>query len=469
MPATIQQIYTKCLAQGAYFLMSESEAIVIDPLREIDSYLALAEEHGVRIKYILETHFHADFVSGHLHLAEATGAAIVFGPQANPTYEAHIAKDGEEISFGEAKIRVIHTPGHTMESTTYALLNHDEKVEAIFTGDTLFLGDVGRPDLAQKGADLTMEDLAGILYDSLRDKIMPLDDDVIVYPAHGAGSACGKNMSTDTFDTLGNQKRENYALREDMTKEEFIQEVTDGIPAPPAYFPQNVGMNKYGYDTSDRRDLSALALSVNAFKEQSLEENVVVLDVRSRDEFVQEFIPGSLFIGLDGQFAPWVGSLLKDVQTPILLVANPDQVEEAIMRLARVGFDRVKGYLDGGITAWKASGGILDTIVTVSANAIEPSLEEGGLLLDVRKESEFTANHVVGAVSEPLDYWIDPAMVASYPSHSTYVHCAGGYRSVIACSLLKRLGLADVINVEGGMDAIALTPIQRAQSSCSAS
>ena len=466
MPATIQQIYTKCLAQGAYFLMSESEAIVIDPLREIDSYLALAEEHGVRIKYILETHFHADFVSGHLHLAEATGATIVFGPQANPTYEAHIAKDGEEISFGEAKIRVIHTPGHTMESTTYALLNHEEKVEAIFTGDTLFLGDVGRPDLAQKGADLTMEDLAGILYDSLRDKIMPLGDDVIVYPAHGAGSACGKNMSTDTFDTLGNQKRENYALREDMTKEEFIQEVTDGIPSPPAYFPQNVGMNKYGYDTSHRPDLPALALSVAAFKEQSLEENIVVLDVRSRDEFVQGFIPGSLFIGLDGQFAPWVGSLLKDVQTPILLVANPHQVEEAVMRLARVGFDHVQGYLDGGIAAWKASGGTLDTIASVSANAIEPSLEEGGLLLDVRKDSEFTANHVIGAVSEPLDYWIDPSMVASYPSNSTYVHCAGGYRSVIACSLLKKLGLSDVINVEGGMDAIALTPIQCAQSAC---
>ena len=466
MPATIQQIYTKCLAQGAYFLMSESEAIVIDPLREIDSYLALAEEHGVRIKYILETHFHADFVSGHLHLAEATGATIVFGPEANPTYEAHIAKDGEELCFGEAKIRVIHTPGHTMESTTYALLNHKEKVEAIFTGDTLFLGDVGRPDLAQKGADLTMEDLAGILYDSLRNKIMPLDDDVIVYPAHGAGSACGKNMSTDTFDTLGNQKRENYALRADMTKEEFIQEVTDGIPSPPAYFPQNVGMNKHGYDTSHRPDLPALALSVDAFKEQALEENIVVLDVRSRDEFVQEFIPGSLFIGLDGQFAPWVGSLLKDVHTPILLVANPHQVEEAVIRLARVGFDHVQGYLDGGIAAWKASGGILDAIASVSANAIEPSLEEGGLLLDVRKESEFKANHVVGAVSEPLDYWIDPSMVESYPSHSTYVHCAGGYRSVIACSLLKKLGLSDVINVEGGMDAIVLTPIQRAQSTC---
>ena len=466
MPATIQQIYTKCLAQGAYFLMSESEAIVIDPLREVEPYLTLAEDYGVKIKYILETHFHADFVSGHLHLAEATGATIVFGPEANPTYEAHIAKDGEELSFGKAKIRVLHTPGHTMESTTYALLNQEEKVEAIFTGDTLFLGDVGRPDLAQKGADLTMEELAGILYDSLRDKIMPLGDEVIVYPAHGAGSACGKNMSTDTFDTLGNQKRENYALRADMTKEEFIQEVTDGIPAPPAYFPQNVGMNKHGYDTSHRPDLTALALSVDAFKEQALEENIVVLDVRSRDEFVQEFIPGSLFIGLDGQFAPWVGSLLKDVHTPILLVANPHQVEEAVMRLARVGFDHVQGYLDGGIAAWKASGGTLDAIASVSANAIEPSLEEGGLLLDVRKDSEFTANHVVGAVSEPLDYWIDPAMVASYPNNTTYVHCAGGYRSVIACSLLKKLGLSDVINVEGGMDAIALTPIQRTQSSC---
>ncbi|MGB1050892.1 MAG: MBL fold metallo-hydrolase [Chitinophagales bacterium] len=466
MPATIQQIYTKCLAQGAYFLMSESEAIVIDPLREVEPYLTLAEDYGVKIKYILETHFHADFVSGHLHLAEATGATIVFGPEANPTYEAHIAKDGEELSFGKAKIRVLHTPGHTMESTTYALLNQEEKVEAIFTGDTLFLGDVGRPDLAQKGADLTMEELAGILYDSLRDKIMPLGDEVIVYPAHGAGSACGKNMSTDTFDTLGNQKRENYALRADMTKEEFIQEVTDGIPAPPAYFPQNVGMNKHGYDTSHRPDLTALALSIDAFKEQALEENIIVLDVRSRDEFVQEFIPGSLFIGLDGQFAPWVGSLLKDVHTPILLVANPHQVEEAVMRLARVGFDHVQGYLDGGIAAWKASGGTLDSIASVSANAIEPSLEEGGLLLDVRKDSEFTANHVVGAVSEPLDYWIDPAMVASYPNNTTYVHCAGGYRSVIACSLLKKLGLSDVINVEGGMDAIALTPIQRAQSSC---
>ena len=289
--------------------------------------MTLAEDYGVKIKYILETHFHADFVSGHLHLAEATGATIVFGPEANPTYEAHIAKDGEELSL-ESQNSCPAYPGHTMESTTYALLNHEEKVEAIFTGDTLFLGDVGRPDLAQKGADLTMEELAGILYDSLRDKIMPLGDDVIVYPAHGAGSACGKNMSTDTFDTLGNQKRENYALRADMTKEEFIQEVTDGIPAPPAYFPQNVGMNKYGYDTSHRPDLSALALSVAAFKEQSLEENVVLLDVRSRDEFVQEFIPGSLFIGLDGQFAPWVGSLLKDVHTPILLVANPIKLKK---------------------------------------------------------------------------------------------------------------------------------------------
>ena len=467
MPAKIQQIYTKCLAQGAYFLMSESEAIVIDPLREIDSYLALAEEHGVRIKYILETHFHADFVSGHLHLAEATGATIVFGPQANPTYAAYIAQDDEVLSFGAAKIKVLHTPGHTMESTTYALLNNDSNVEAIFTGDTLFLGDVGRPDLAQKGADLTMEDLAGILYDSLRNKIMPLDDEVIVYPAHGAGSACGKNMSTDTFDTLGNQRRENYALRSDMTKEEFIQEVTDGIQSPPAYFPQNVGMNKHGYDTINLPDLSALALSYETFQKLSNEEKVVVLDVRSREEFVREFIPGSIFIGLDGQFAPWVGSLLKDVKTPILLVANPNQVEEAIMRLARVGFDNVKGFLNGGIDTWKNNGGAMDRIESVLANAVESGLVKGGLLLDVRKKSEHSTNHVIGSINEPLDYWLDPKILDSFSTNSIYVHCAGGYRSVIACSLLKRLGLSKLINVEGGMDAIKLTSLQCGQSPCS--
>ena len=450
----IEQIYTGCLAQGAYYIESNGEVAIIDPLREVQPYLDRAEKDGAKIKYILETHFHADFVSGHLTLSEKTGAPIVYGPTANPSFDAHIAADGEEIKLGNVTIKVLHTPGHTMESTTYLLKDENGKDEAIFTGDTLFLGDVGRPDLAQKAADLTQEQLAATLFHSLRDKIMPLADDVTVYPAHGAGSACGKNMMKETVDTLGNQKKMNYALRADMTEEEFVKEVTDGLLPPPQYFPLNVKMNKEGYASIDDVLKQGLQqLSPDAFEVAANETGAVILDVRHQNDFVKGFIPNSIFIGLDGGFAPWVGALISDVAQPILLVAPEGREEEAVTRLARVGFDNVLGYLKGGIKNWEAAGKEIDTMESESAIDLKSAMEKDTAVVDVRKPGEYVSEHAENALNLPLDF-INEHM-ADFPSEGTFhLHCAGGYRSVIAGSILKSRGIQNFINVEGGYKAM---------------
>ena len=453
----IEQIYTGCLAQGAYYIKSEGEAVVIDPLREVSPYIERAAKDGAKIKYVFETHFHADFVSGHLDLSEKTGAPIVFGPNAKTGFEAHIATDGEEFQVGKVKIRVLHTPGHTMESACYLLLDENGKETALFSGDTLFIGDVGRPDLAQK-SDLTVNDLAGYLYDSLRSKIMPLPNDVIVYPAHGAGSACGKNMSKETTDTLGNQKMFNYALRADMTKEEFIKEVTNGLPKPPQYFPQNVKMNKDGYESIDvvmaRGDK---ALSPVAFEAAANETGAVVLDTRSAKVFNKEFIPNSINIGLKGDFAPWVGALIPDIKQELLLVTEAGEEEETVLRLARVGYDNVIGYLDGGMKAWKEAGQETDSITSLSAEELAEKIEkENVLVIDVRRPSEFAAEHVDGAKNLPLDTIND--LMTEFPKNQTiYIHCAGGYRSMIAASILKSRGYDNLVDVAGGFAAIAQT------------
>ncbi len=451
----IEQIYTGCLAQGAYYIHSEGEAVIIDPLREVNPYIKKAEADGVKIKYVLETHFHADFVSGHVTLSEKTGAPIIYGPNANPSFDAHIAKDGEELKVGKVTIKVLHTPGHTMESTTYLLLDEEGKEHAIFTGDTLFLGDVGRPDLAQKAADITQEELAGILYDSLRSKIMPLPDEVIVYPAHGAGSACGKNMMKETVDTLGNQKQMNYALRADMTKEEFIKEVTDGLLPPPAYFPMNVQLNKEGYAHIDTvLEKGAKPLSPEMFDTIANEIEALVLDVRKPQEFAEAHIPNSIFIGLDGSFAPWVGELVVDVQQPILLVVPVGREEEAVTRLARVGFDNTLGFLKGGIDAWKASGREIDEVQSLPASDLLEQYETvKDHIFDVRKESEYLSEHVIDAKNAPLSHINDH--LASLPSEQPFfVHCAGGYRSMIASSILKARGFHNLIDVQGGFKII---------------
>ncbi|WP_074407110.1 MBL fold metallo-hydrolase [Aquimarina megaterium] len=451
----IEQIYTGCLAQGAYYIESNGEVAIIDPLREIKSYIEKADEDNAKIKYIFETHFHADFVSGHVTLAKETGADIIFGPSANPSFEVTIAKDGQEFRLGEITIIALHTPGHTMESTTYLLKDATGKDHAIFSGDTLFLGDVGRPDLAQKAAHMTQEELAATLYDSLRTKIMPLADDVIVYPAHGAGSACGKNMMKETVDTLGNQKKMNYALRADMTKEEFVKEVTDGLLPPPLYFPLNVKMNKEGYtDIDEVIQKGTRPFSPNDFEALANETGAVVLDVRHQTEYVKGHIPRSIFIGIDGGFAPWVGALIADVQQPILLVTPEGRVEETITRLSRVGFDNTLGYLEGGFEAWKKASKDYDTLTSISAlefkNAIE---EENTPVFDVRKESEFTAEHIDDAHHTPLDFIND--YLAEFPTDKTfYVHCAGGYRSVIAASILKSRGIHNLIDIAGGFKDI---------------
>jgi hydroxyacylglutathione hydrolase len=456
----VEQIYTKCLAQGSYYIQCCDEAVIIDPLREVDAYIQKAKEDGVTIKYIFETHFHADFVSGHVTLAEKTGAKIVYGPNAKTSFPAHIAKDGEEFELGKVKIKVLHTPGHTMESTTFLLTNKEGKNHAIFTGDTLFLGDVGRPDLAQKGADLTQEDLAGMLFDSLRTKIMPLEDEVIVYPAHGAGSACGKNMMKETVDTLGNQKKMNYALRADMTKEEFIKEVTDGLLPPPAYFPLNVKMNKEGYKSIDDVMQKGLTeLSPAAFKALSEEKHTVVLDVRNQSEFVKEHVTNSLFVGLDGGFAPWVGELLVDVKTPIILIAPEGREEEAVTRLARVGFDNTLGFLKGGVRAWKEAGEATSNLKSIPAEQFASEyVGKEELVFDVRKDGEFEAEHVEKAKNTSLG--IIETHLSEFPKNEDfYVHCAGGYRSVIAASILKQKGIHNIIDVQGGYDAIKNTNI----------
>jgi len=450
----IEQIYTGCLAQGAYYIESEGEAAIVDPLREVKPYIKKAAEDGAKIKYIFETHFHADFVSGHVTLSKETGADIVYGPTANPSFDAVIAEDGQEFKLGEITIKVLHTPGHTMESSTFLLIDENGKDHAIFSGDTLFLGDVGRPDLAQKAAHMTQEELAGTLFDSLRNKIMPLADDVIVYPAHGAGSACGKNMMKETVDTLGNQKKMNYALRADMTRDEFIKEVTDGLLPPPQYFPLNVKMNKEGYEDIDivlKRGTQAL--SPDAFEVAANETGAIVLDVRHQDDFAKGHVPRSIFIGLDGSFAPWVGALIADVEQPILLITPEGREEETVTRLSRVGFDNTLGYLKGGVEAWKEAGKEIDIVDSVNAEEFKQAVEKNVPVFDVRKESEFKAEHVVDANLTPLDYINDH--LAEFPDNETfYIHCAGGYRSMIASSILKSRGIHNLVDVAGGFAQI---------------
>jgi len=457
----IEQIYTGCLAQGAYYIESNGEAAIIDPLREVQDYIERARKDNAKIKYIFETHFHADFVSGHLTLAEKTGATIVFGPTANTNYTSKIAEDGEVFTIGDITLTALHTPGHTMESTTYLLKDSKGKNHAIFSGDTLFLGDVGRPDLAQKAADLTQEQLAGILFDSLRTKIMTLEDDVIVYPAHGAGSACGKNLSKETVGTIGDQKKTNYALRQDMSREEFIKEVTDGLMPPPAYFPANVKMNKEGYKSIDQVIKSGIKpLTAEQFELVVNDTDAMVLDVRHQSEFIKGFVPQSIFIGLSGTFAPWVGALIKDVTQPILLVVDEGKESEAITRLSRVGFDNVLGYLSGGVEAWEKSGKELDTLESVSAEVLEQKMNEGALVFDARKPGEYNAEHIENVPSTPLDFLNDH--ITEFPTDKKfYIHCAGGYRSVIAASILKARGYHNVIDVAGGYAAIKKTGIKR--------
>jgi hydroxyacylglutathione hydrolase len=461
----IEQIYTGCLAQGAYYIESEGEAVIIDPLRETQPYLERAQKDGAKIKYILETHFHADFVSGHVTLAEKTGAIIVFGPNANPNYDVHIAKDGEVLKVGKVTITVLHTPGHTMESTTYLLKDENQKDHAIFSGDTLFLGDVGRPDLAQKAASMTQEDLASILFDSLRNKIMTLADDVIVYPAHGAGSACGKNLSKETVGTIGDQKKTNYALRADMTREEFISEVTDGLLPPPAYFPENVRLNKEGYPNVEDIIRSTEALNPDAFELKANEMNALILDVRHQDDFAVGHIPGSIFIGLDGGFAPWVGSLILDINQPILIVAPLDREEEAIKRLSRVGYDHSIGYLKDGFESWKNQGKPVETITSITAQEMEEEMKNQIPVFDVRKPGEYASEHIENVPSTPLDFLNHH--LTEFPKNEPFmIHCAGGYRSMIAASILKARGFHHVIDVKGGYAAIKNTQIPRTNYVC---
>jgi len=451
----VKQIYTGCLAQGAYYIESDGEVAIIDPLREVNPYIDKAKKDKAKIKYIFETHFHADFVSGHLTLAKETGAPIIYGPQANPDFESITAKDGQEFPLGNSTIVALHTPGHTLESTTYLLRDKTGKDIAIFSGDTLFLGDVGRPDLAQKGKDMTQEDLAGMLFDSLRNKIMPLSDDITVYPAHGAGSACGKNMMKETLDTLGNQKKINYALREDMTREEFIEEVTDGLLPPPKYFPLNVKMNKSGYDDIETvLDRGMKALTPEAYEVLANEADALILDVRHQDEFVKGHIPQSIFIGLDGGFAPWVGALIGDTSQPLLIIAPEGREEETITRLSRVGFDNTLGYLKGGFDAWKKTGKEYDIISGVNAETLKTLIRDNTTsVFDVRKEGEYISEHILGAQNTPLDFLNDH--LTQFPEKEPfYIHCAGGYRSVIAASILKKRGIHNLVDIKGGFKAI---------------
>jgi len=452
----VEQIYTSCLAQGSYYIESNGEAAVIDPLREVGAYIDMASERGAKIKYVFETHFHADFVSGHLSLAKQTEAQIVFGPTAKTDFEAVIAEENQVFEIGNISIKVLHTPGHTMESSSYLLRDEKGENKAIFSGDTLFLGDVGRPDLAQK-SDMTEQDLAGILFDSLRTKIMPLANDVIVYPGHGAGSACGKNMSKETVGTIGHEKATNYALRSDMTKQEFINELIDGILPPPAYFSENVRLNIQGTSSVDVVIEKALKpLSVADFKELSTKKNTIILDVRNQKEFVKGFIPDSIFIGIDGGFAPWVGAIIKTVDTSILLVCDKDRLQETATRLSRVGFDNILGHLQEGIKAWDVNN--FHTIQSISAEEFASIYKQDTAIhiVDVRKASEYNSQHICGAELAPLSN-LDEQQDNLIKSNENFVHCGGGYRSVIACSLLKKQGINNVINVEGGFDAIQET------------
>ncbi len=459
----IEQLYTKCLAEAAYYIESNGEVAIIDPLRETDPYIKMAMDDGATIKYIFETHFHADFVSGHVDLANKTGASIVYGPTANPGFDAIIAKDNQEFRIGNVRLKVLHTPGHTQESSTFLLIDEEGNETAIFTGDTLFLGDVGRPDLAVK-TDLTRNELAGMLFDSLRNKIMPLSDELTVYPAHGAGSACGKNMSSETVGKLGEQKETNYALRPDMTKEEFIKEVTDGILPPPQYFPKNAIMNKMGYGAYDAVLANGNhALNLDEFNEE-IENGALVLDVRSQGEFIKGYIPNSLFIGLDGTFAMWVGALIEDLNQKLILIVPEGREEEAVKRLARVGYDNTIGYLKGGVATYKNAGNNLETITSVSSETLAKEYD-GAAIIDVRKPGEFEAEHLENATTLPLDYLNDNLTVLN-KNKSYHIHCAGGYRSVIAISLLKKNGYTNLIDVAGGFAALSETAIPKTTYVC---
>lgn len=452
----VEQIYTGCLAQGAYYIVSNGEAAIIDPLREVYPYLDRLQKDNVKLKYIFETHFHADFVSGHVDLSKKTGASIVYGPTAKPAFDAIIAEDNQIFEIGKIKIKVLHTPGHTMESSTFLLIDENGKDSAIFSGDTLFLGDVGRPDLAQKAANLTQEELAGLLYDSLYNKILPLADDITVYPAHGAGSACGKNMQKETLDTLGNQKQTNYALKQ-SSKESFIAAVLDGLTAPPKYFGMNVALNKSGYESFDNvMKKGKNPLSVEDFKTTAEETGALILDTRNAVEFHKGFIPQSINIGLKGDFAPWVGTMIVDVQQPILLVCDKGTEEETITRLSRVGFDNVLGYLNGSFEAWRNSGKEFDTIQRITAEEFAEKFNKEALVIDVRKEAEYEAEHVENAYSKPLAYINDWVNGIDNRQHF-FLHCAGGYRSMIAASVLQARGYRNFSEVEGGFNGIKKT------------
>ena len=463
----VEQIYTGCLAQGAYYITSNGEAAIIDPLREIHPYLERLERDGVRLKYIFETHFHADFVSGHLDLSKATGASIVYGPTANPKFESIIAEDNQIFFIGNIQIKVLHTPGHTMESSTYLLIDENGKDHAIFSGDTLFIGDVGRPDLAQKAANMTQEQLAATLYHSLRNKIMTLADDVTVYPAHGAGSACGKNMSKETVSTIGEQKQKNYALRANMTEKEFVTEVLDGLTPPPAYFGMNVNMNKSGYNSFQNvLDNSLKPLTPQEFEMVAEHHNAIILDTRAPGIYYADHIPQSINIGLGGDFAPWVGTLIADVSQPLLIVCELEKEKEVITRLSRVGFDNVLGYLQGGFTSWKESGKETDQVKRISAEEFAQKVQIGkDKVIDVRKESEYGAEHLDEAYSKPLAYinnWINELDSKEH----FYIHCAGGYRSMIAASILQARGYRNFTEIDGGFAAIAKTELPKTDFIC---
>ncbi|MEM6343930.1 MAG: MBL fold metallo-hydrolase [Bacteroidota bacterium] len=450
----VEQIYTGCLAEAAYYIESEGEAVIIDPLRETQPYLERAEKDGAKIKYIFETHFHADFVSGHIDLANKTGAQIVYGPTSMETgFEKVVAKDGQVFKVGNVSIEVLHTPGHTMESSCFLLRDEAGKEVGLFSGDTLFIGDVGRPDLAQKViADLTQDKLARLLYGSLRDKIMPLANDIIVYPGHGAGSACGKNMSSETTDTLGNQKRTNYALRPDMTEAEFVDELLYGLTPPPGYFPQNVLLNIKGYQSLDAvLAQGSKALSVAEFELVANETEALILDTRDKDQFREGFIPNSIFIGIDGSFATWVGTLIPDVKQELLIVADEDRVEEVITRLARVGYDNAKGYLKGGFKAWQEAGKEIDVIESISVESL--ATLENPRIVDARKASEFNSENLIGALNAPLDY-INDSMKKILPAEKHYVHCLSGYRSMIFVSILQARGYRNLVDIKGGFKAL---------------
>ena len=463
----IEQIYTGCLAQGAYYITSNGEAAIIDPLRETAPYISRLSNDNVKLKYIFETHFHADFVSGHLDLSKQTGATIVYGPNANPDFEIISAKDEQIFEVGNIKIKVLHTPGHTMESTCYLLIDENGKDYALFSGDTLFIGDVGRPDLAQKAASMTQDQLAGILFHSLRNKVMTLADDVIVYPAHGAGSACGKNMSKETVSTIGEQKAKNYALRANMTEAEFIAEVTDGLLPPPAYFGMNVAMNKKGIPSFENV-LNNGMKEINATEFEAIVEdsNALILDTRNSGDFGKGFVPQAINIGINGDFAPWVGALIADVNQPIVLITEIGKEEETVTRLSRVGFDNILGHLKGGFEAWKAAGFETDTVNRISAEQFEKEVKIGeSKIIDVRKEGEYEAEHVEDAYSKPLAY-INNWVKDINPNEHFFLHCAGGYRSMIAASILQARGYRNFSEIDGGFNAIAKTELPRTDFIC---